>query len=159
MEKAYKKYCYNCNDFINIVIKEEKCNIKIKKDEIIFNTKMAYCKNCNKRIHVNFLEDELIKKANKIYRDKKNIIQISEIELLLKKYAIGHKPLSNLLEWGENTIGRYLKGLTPNIEYSNKLKSLFNIVNMEELLEKNKDYITKIAYKKIKNSIDKLRKE
>ena len=35
----------------------------------------------------------------------------------MSKYNIGKRPLSLLLDWGELTITRYLKGMPPKKEY------------------------------------------
>lgn len=145
-----KEYCYNCDDFVEFQVREEEQSFDIKGMNIKVIGKTAYCKHCDEKVYIKEFENETIKQANEIYRNKKNIITISEIEFLLKKYQIGKKPLSKLLGWGENTISRYLDGLTPNIEYSNKLKELFDPQKMQSLLLKNKDNITDIAFKKVK---------
>lgn len=147
------EYCYNCDELVEFIIQPKKQSIDIKGINIDFMAEVAFCKHCNEEIYINELEDKIVNTANEIYREKKNIIKISEIEFLLKKYQIGKKPLSKLLGWGESTISRYLDGLTPNIEYSNKLKSLFDSMKMKDLLTKNKGSITEIAFKKAINSI------
>jgi len=148
------EYCYNCDELVKINIQTKKQSIDIKGANIEFMADVAICEHCKEEVYLIELENKRIYKANEIYREKKNIIKISEIEFLLKKYAIGKKPLSRLLGWGENTISRYLNGLTPNIEYSTKLKDLFNPQNMKKLLDKNKNNITDVAIKKVKNSMN-----
>jgi uncharacterized phage-associated protein len=79
-----------------------------------------------------------------------DIIQVNEIEEFLNKYNIGQKPLAKLLGWGETTITRYLQGLTPSREYSDRLRELLNDpVKMRELYEKNKGRISDVACKKL----------
>ncbi|WP_053954657.1 Panacea domain-containing protein, partial [Inediibacterium massiliense] len=81
------------------------------------------------------------------------IIQISEIEELLNRYNIGKKPLAKLLGWGEVTIIRYLKGLTPSKEYSEKLKELQDPYKMQEILNQNGHTLQKVARKKVEDRI------
>jgi len=90
-------------------------------------------------------------------KDKQNIIDIQELKSLLEKYSMKPPHLAALLNIHSTTIYGYLKGLNPNVEYSDKLKELFNIANMEELLEKNKNLVTSTIYLEIKNSIIKLK--
>ena len=100
----------------------------------------------------NMLEySEKIKEIN-------GIITIKEIEEILKKYAIGKKPLSLVLGWGETTIIRYLEGNTPEKAYSDILKKVLDDPNtMHEYLEKNKDLITSVAYKRTLGKIMELK--
>lgn len=91
---------------------------------------------------------------------KEKVIKKEEIEELLEKYKIGKKPLSLVLGWGEVTIIRYLDGQEPDLFHSNILLSIKN--NYHEFLkylEKNKELITPIAYKKAYNQVMKLKLE
>lgn len=88
------------------------------------------------------------------YRKEHNIITIDEIKEILDKYKIGKKPLSKLLGWGEVTVIRYLDGQMPERVYSDTLlKILDNPYEMEKLLDKNKCYISNVAYTKSKEQI------
>lgn len=88
------------------------------------------------------------------------IIEKKEIEEILEKYAIGKKPLSLVLGWGEITIIRYLEGKKPDKFHSDILWKIKN--DPEELLkylEKNYDFITDIAYKKAISRITEMKLE
>ena len=77
------------------------------------------------------------------------VIEKEEIEEILEKYCIGKKPLSLVLGWGEVTIIRYLEGKRPDKFHSDVLWAIKNDVNeMLKYLEKNRDFITDVAYKK-----------
>ncbi len=81
-------------------------------------------------------------------------INSEELELMLKVYNIGKKPLAKLLGWGETTIILYSKDNFPVNEYTVRLKELFN--NPAEyagLLLENADNISKIAFKKSYDAI------
>lgn len=78
-----------------------------------------------------------------------NAINSEELELMLKVYNIGKKPLAKLLGWGETTIILYSKDNFPGNEYTVKLKELFNNpAEYARILLENADAISKIAYKK-----------
>lgn len=76
-------------------------------------------------------------------------ITIEQIHSILDRYRIGKKPLAKLLGWGETTIIRYVEGDTPTAEYSDKLKMILdNPGFFYEILQRNQENITGVAYKK-----------
>lgn len=154
--ESVKEYCYNCDEDQPIIIKEELINMKIKEVAFEFIAKVAYCKECGEEVYVAKINDENVRKGNEKYREKLGIIQISEIEELLRKYNVGKKPLAKLLGWGEVTIIRYLKGLTPSKEYSEKLKELQDPYKMQEILNKNGDALQRVARQKVEDCIHEL---
>ncbi len=90
----------------------------------------------------------------------KRIIQIDEIEEILEKYNIGKKPLALVLGWGEVTIIRYLEGQIPDQFHSDillKIKDDYH--EFLKYLEKNKEFITNLAYKKVIGKISELKLE
>lgn len=91
---------------------------------------------------------------------KKEIITIKEILEILEKYNIGKKPLSLVLGWGEITIIRYLEGQIPDQFHSELLlKIKDDYQEFSKYLEKNKDLITPLAYKKALSKITELKLE
>lgn len=85
------------------------------------------------------------------------IITKGEIEKILDKYNIGKKPLAKLLGWGEVTIIRYLAGDVPTRLYSAELLKILNRPKyLNEILEKNKKNISDVAYRNVKNALQKL---
>jgi hypothetical protein len=100
------------------------------------------------------------KKRGKIMR-KENvqnysdlIITSGEIRAILNNYRIGKKPLAKLLGWGETTIIRYIEGDIPTAEYSSKLRTIEEQPSYYyELLLKNKDKLTNVAFRKSKKAV------
>ena len=110
-------------------------------------------------ISSNEINDENSNRIDKVYRNKENIITTEKINKILNKYKIGKKPLSKLLGWGETTLTRYLNGDVPSKVYSDQLYNiLYNEDYISELIEENKNLITKKAYNNIKESIKKLKR-
>jgi len=144
-----KEYCYYCDDEVEFRIEESMIENKIK--EVIFPclAKIAYCEKCGEEIYISELSDENVKVANEKYRQLKGLIQVNEIENILFKYNIGQKPLASLLGWGETTIIRYLKGLTPTREYSQTLLKLMKPEYMLELYQVNKSSLTIVSQRKL----------
>lgn len=86
--------------------------------------------------------------------DENAIITIDEIQRILSEFKIGKKPLAKLLGWGETTIIRYIEGDLPTTEYSDKLKMiLYNPCYYYDILLKNKDNLTGVAFRKSKKAV------
>jgi uncharacterized phage-associated protein len=150
------KYCSNCDKNVTYTINKELINEEIRGVDFKYIATIAYCNECGEEIYVSELSDDNIRKANEAYREKIGIIKINEIEEMLEMYNIGADPLSKLLEWGNKTIARYLQGLMPSKEYSDRLKELFNPIKMKQVFEKNKSNLTGVASRKLETKIKEL---
>lgn len=155
-----KGFCENCNNLVDYKLKEINDSIEIKGKKYNYKRLIGYCKNCGEEISSNEINDENLNRIDKVYRNEENIITTEEINKILNKYKIGKKPLSKLLGWGETTLTRYLNGDVPSKVYSDQL---YNILHNEdyisELIEENKNLITKKAYNNIKESIKKIKEK
>ncbi|MEG1705273.1 MAG: DUF4065 domain-containing protein [Clostridia bacterium] len=149
-----KSVCEYCMDFVEYNIKEEETSICVKGKKYKYMEKHCYCNICNNEINVNEVMDENIKSIDEVYRKNENIISVSDIKEILKKYHIGKRPLSLLLGWGEVTITRYIDGDMPTKLYSDELKKiLINHNYLLELLNKNKSKITEKTYNYVLEAI------
>ncbi len=93
-------------------------------------------------------------KEDKQHDDLNSVVTASEIRNILNDFRIGKKPLAKLLGWGETTIIRYIEGDIPTAEYSNKLREIANEpAYYYELLQRNKDNLTNVAYRKSKQAV------
>lgn len=138
-------FCENCHDMVEYTVKEIKKQKNVKGKDIEYIGKAAYCNECGSEIFVSEIRDNNLNMLDKAYREEEGLISI-EIEMILKKYDIGKRPLSLLLGWGEGTVTRYLDGDTPTKQYSDTLKKILKDSGyLMELLEKNKDEITNLA--------------
>lgn len=93
-------------------------------------------------------------KNDNLQMNSTSVIAVNEIKGILRDFRIGKKPLAKLLGWGETTIIRYIEGDIPTVEYSNKLKAIAeDPAYYYELLLKNKDNLTGIAFRKSKQAV------
>ena len=117
--------------------------------------KEAYCSECGSEMFVSDIRDYNLAMLDKAYREEVGLISIEEIGMILEKYDIGKRPLSLLLGWGEGTLTRYLNGDIPSRQYSDILKRILIDSNyMKDLLEKNKDKIKDVAYRRVKKALE-----
>lgn len=147
-------FCEECRDMVEYYVEEKVMTKNIKGKEIKYKGKVAYCDECESEIFVAEIRDYNLMKLDEAFRKEEDLITVSEMELILKRYDIGKRPLSLLLGWGELTLTRYLDGDIPTKQYSDTLKEILkNPYYMKELLEKNKDRIKDIAYRKSSEAI------
>ena len=89
--------------------------------------------------------------------DETPIVTPEQISLLPKRYAIGKRPLSRLLGWGELTYTRLLEGRTPNKEHAEELRHLIDEpAAFARLLEQGRasGVITETAYNRSRRALD-----
>jgi Uncharacterized phage-associated protein len=151
-------FCEECREMVAYSIKDITMQKKVKGKEIEFIGKEAYCPCCGSGLFVSSLRDYNLKQMDNAYREIEKLIFVDQIQQILQKYNIGKRPLSELLGWGEITLSRYLEGAIPTKQYSEILLEILNDVDvMESILERNKETIADIAYKKCKEAIVKMK--
>ncbi len=133
-------FCAECRKDVNFVTKETEFKRTLKDNEYSFIGLEAYCAECGSPIYVSEIEDNNLSLLYDAYRKANDIISLDEILSIPKKYAIGKRPLSLLLGWGEQTFTRYCNGDMPSKQYSDILRRLYNEpIYYNELLQNNKD--------------------
>lgn len=158
-ETSMLGFCESCHDMVEYNIQKKEMTKNIKGIEIDYVGKIAICNECGSEIFVADIRDYNLRILDNTYREKEGLITVLEMEMILEKYNIGKRPLSLLLKWGEGTLTRYLDGDIPNKQYSDVLKKILNQPKyMKELLEKNKENITELAYNNCNNTISEIQK-
>lgn len=152
-----KQLCYKCGEKKEYIIKEKEYTYEEDGYSITYLGKMAVCETCGSEIIVDEVENYNQIQFEKAYQEQLKIISKKEIEKILEKYNIGKRPLSKVLGLGEITITRYLDGFIPNQKNSQLLKEILEKPEVYyTFLQKNKDSITELAYKKSMNKLKKL---
>lgn len=151
-------YCNECEDLVNYDIHEEVITEQYKGEEIKYSFGVGRCKDCGNEVatdkEYNFRKSEAKIKA---YKKKIGIIDTDEISEILRKYDVGKEALAEIAGFGKVTIKRYYEGFIPAREYSD---TLFAILNDEilfiDLVEKNKEKLKNVAYRKIISRYERL---
>ena len=150
-----KRYCVNCGREEEYRIEEKRFEVEIDGKTINYLGRVAVCEVCGKEQFVDEVENYNQNQFEKAFIKENDIIDIKEIEEIKGMYRIGKRPLSIVLELGEQTITRYLTGYVPTKKISDLLRRIKD--NPEEyyyLLNKNKDKISYTAYNKSKNAVE-----
>ena len=151
-------FCENCRNDVSYTISPVSLTGTIKGIQYQYKGKEAHCINCNAPVYVPKINDDNLKALYEQYRIKNDIIPLEHIVAIPEKYAIGKRPLSLLLGWGEQTFSRYYDGDIPTRQYSDELTKIYSSPEYYSLLlEKGKGNLKSIStYKKSKKAVDAL---
>ena len=101
----------------------------VKGYEVEYEKKEAICNECQHLIFIDAIYEENNENTKKAYQERVSNETISIINSIMSKYNIGKRPLSLLLDWGELTITRYLKGMVPKKDYLDLIKAINDVAN------------------------------
>jgi uncharacterized phage-associated protein len=92
-----------------------------------------------------------------IEENRMSVVTPADISALPERYAIGKRPLSLLLGWGELTYTRLLDGNTPSQQHAVELRRLIDDpAAFARLLETGRNRITETAYMRSFRAVDQL---
>ena len=150
-------FCEQCRDIVEYRVSTVETETKIKGKVIRYVGKVAHCDECKEEIFIPEIRDYNLNALDVAYRNEEDLISVETIEKILEKYDIGKRPLSLLLGWGEGTLTRYVDGNIPSKIYSDLLRQILEDEKFyREILEKNKENISPVAYKKSLDALDKI---
>lgn len=154
-----QEFCIECRKNTAYTLEKKMMSETIRDKDYEFEVLAAICSECGSEMSVPGLLDYNIKEMDRQYREIEGIVRTEDIERLGNLYGLGKAPLSLILGFGEITITRYLQGQVPSKEYSDIIwKALTRPEYMGELLERNKDRITDVAYGRAMRNVDNLKK-
>lgn len=151
-------FCEECRNDVNYTVTEVPMTSSVKGEEYHYTGKEAHCADCGSLIYVPEINDYNLKALYDAYRLQNGIVPLETVLAIPKKYAIGKRPLSLLLGWGEQTFTRYCDGDMPTKQYSDVLMRIYNDpAYYAELLESGKNSLKSLAaYEKSRKAVDSL---
>lgn len=151
-------FCEECRDDVEYTVVEVPMVGTIKGAKYRYTGKEARCNGCNTQIYVPEINDANLKALYDVYRQENGIVSLETILAIPEKYAIGKRPLSLLLGWGEQTFSRYCDGDMPTKQYSDVLVGIFeDPAYYAELLEAGKGNLkSRASYEKSRRAVDAL---
>lgn len=153
-----KVFCEECRNDVEFTVVNESMNGTVKGETYTYLGKVAHCTDCGSEVYVSDVNDYNLRVLYDMYREKHSIISLDSVLKIPEKYAIGKRPISLLLGWGELTFSRYCDGDAPTKQYSDILKKIYADPEYYcKILEENKGNLkTESAYKKSRKAVDKL---
>lgn len=151
-----KVFCEECRNDVGFSVTNKQMEGTIKGETYTYLGKVAHCIDCDSEIYVEDINDFNLKALYDKYREKHGIVSLDTILMIPDKYAIGKRPLSLLLGWGEQTFSRYCDGDVPTKQYSEILQKIYDEPKYyEQILEENKGNLkTESTYKKSKKAVE-----
>ncbi len=141
-----KVFCEECRNDVEYKVTTKLMEGNIKGEAYTYVGKEACCLDCGEKLYVSEINDYNLKILYNSYREKKGIISLETILAIPEKYAIGKRPLSILLGWGEQTFSRYCDGDMPTKQYSRVLEKIYDEPTYYyEILENNKGNLKTLA--------------
>lgn len=155
MDKT-RVFCAECRRDVGYTIHEVSMEGSIREETYSYFGKEAHCEECGAEIFLPEIHDDNLKALYDAFREKNDIVSLEIIRAIPDKYAIGKRPLSLLLGWGEQTFSRYFEGDIPTQQYSKTLQEIYqNPHYFSEILEKNKENLRSTkAYEKSKKAVN-----
>lgn len=153
-----KTFCEECRNDVDYAVTSVELAGKIKEKEYCYIGKEARCPDCGAPVFVQEISDFNLRALYDVYRKENGIIPLHTILAIPEKYAIGKRPLSLLLGWGEQTFSRYCDGDMPTRQYSDILMRIWEEPAFyAQILEENKGNLkSTLAYEKSRKAIDAL---
>ncbi len=150
-----KLFCEECRKDVPFTVMDKQIEGTIKGEVYTCLGKAAHCADCGSEIYVDEINDFNLKALYDAYREKNAIVSLDTILKISEKYAIGKRPISLLLGWGEQTFSRYCDGDIPTKQYSDILQRIYDDPNFyDEILEMNKENLkTAASYEKSKRAV------
>ena len=135
-------FCEECRNDVEYIVEEKEMVGTIRGTQYHYVGKEAKCAECGAYVDVEEISEANLKALYDVYRKENGIVSLEKIQAIPERYAIGKRPLSVLLGWGEHTFTRYADGDIPTRQYSETLNRLFDEPEYYlSILEDNKDRI------------------
>jgi hypothetical protein len=154
-----KTFCEHCWNEEEYRVETAKNPSTFTKDgiSITYQEQKAFCLACNHEVYVPEIMDENLNRIQTQFRKAKNLVSLELVINTPNKYHIGKRPLSLLLGWGELTYSRFIDGALPTRCYSDLIDIIYHNPKIyQNILEKNKNLISDVAYRKSKKAVQEL---
>lgn len=153
--KDKKVFCDECRNDVLYAVNDEQLEGTLKGEKYSYKGKAAHCVDCGAGLYVAEVNDYNLKSLYDVYRERNGIISLDKILYIPEKYAIGKRPLSLLLGWGEQTFTRYCDGDMPTKQYSETLQRIYDDPNYyAQILECSKSNLkSEYSYEKSKRAV------
>lgn len=149
-------FCEECRDDRDYIVRTVPMTGTLKGVDYPYMGQEARCRVCGSPVFVPELNDFNLRALSDAYREKNGIVSLEAIREIPEKYAIGKRPLSLLLGWGEQTFSRYWEGDLPTKQYSDILARIYRDPSFySELLESNRGSLkSSLSYEKSRRAVD-----
>ena len=152
-----RAYCPVCHKFVGFESERRKASTELDGQRYSYWVSQAICEECGAEATYPPYQEAAGYAFNDAVREERSLVSLDVVRDIPKKYAIGKRPLSRLLKWGEHTYSQLMEGQTPNKEHSDTLKRLYeDPTYYYALLKLNKDAISEKTFTHSKRAVEAL---
>lgn len=152
-------FCQYCDKEVEVEYRKQNVISKINGESIELELQIPYCKECERELSNNDLEDYRYEMLYKEYRERKGLLQPEEIKRIREKYKLSQRAFSRVLGFAESTINRYELGAIQDNTNNSLIKLADNPENMKMLLMQNKKNLSTVEILKLEKIIKVLLEE
>jgi putative zinc finger/helix-turn-helix YgiT family protein len=118
-----------------IVAKRE--SFPVRGEDVEVDACVGVCPECGEEVSVERLDDEALKSAFVVYRERHRLLSPSDMKTIRAQYNLGQRAFSLLLGWGELTLHRYESGSLQDSAHDAQMRMASTPANVRVLLEAN----------------------
>ncbi|MBA2873166.1 putative zinc finger/helix-turn-helix YgiT family protein [Anoxybacillus calidus] len=151
---ALEKFCPDCLDYTSMKPIKLKKIFQVKDENIEIEADYLECQECKNVVPDPQLEEKNYQRVYTEYRNRKGLLQPSEIIALRNKYGISQRQLAKILGWSHVTLSRYESGAIQSSSHNNELVLILeNPKNLLRLLELNASNLSAKEVEKLRSKI------
>ncbi len=148
--------CPHCEAMRNIRIVCERETMKIRGEDVEFDSVFSVCETCGKDFASGEQMDAEIESARAVYRARHGIIGPAELVAMRARYDVSQKSFAKLLDIGDLTINSYEQGVIPSGAHNSLLKLVSIPENFLRLYSSNKSKLSERQKAKIDRALARL---
>jgi len=148
--------CPHCEAMRNIRIVCERETMKIRGEEVEFDSVFSVCETCGKDFASGEQMDAEIESARAVYRARHGIIGPAELVAIRARYDVSQKSFAKLLDIGDLTVNSYEQGVIPSGAHNSLLRLVSIPENFLCLYKTNKDKLSDRQKAKIERAFARL---
>jgi len=137
-----RMFCTVCDSEQEVVLIQKAETYPVKGEDVSINATVCVCPKCGNELWNEDIDDENLRSAYRVYRERHALLQPEEIKKIRLMYGLSQTAFSRVLGLGDKTIARYENGSIQDSAQNNLIDLMRNPRNMEELFSRNKDKLT-----------------
>jgi putative zinc finger/helix-turn-helix YgiT family protein len=154
--RVIRDACPHCEAMRDIEVHRERESMKIRGEDVEFESEFMVCKTCGKDFAALDQLDHDIEAARAVYRARHGIISPKDIVDMRARYDVSQKSFAKLLDIGDLTINSYEQGVIPSGAHNSLLKLVSIPENFLRLYSSNKSKLSERQKAKIDRALARL---
>lgn len=150
-------YCPKCGGAVRFHTRRRKFDAEYEGRRYSYTANQATCMHCGGvAIYPPFQEEAGLAFNDAIHKTE-GLVPLTVVREIPKRYAIGKRPLSLILDLGEYTYTQIVNGQTPSVAHSPLIKRIYDDPSYNlSLLEERRDLVGLSTYENSKRAVNAL---